>query len=382
MARNTIGNSSMKLQATYELMRPPRTRSNADDLSPAKPSETYAATGPTLPRRTSTVARSTPSAGAPRRGGAATNGATNPKSAAEKLVSFPIVTEPIKQVWALIGKLAKVSFAPVRSVSPTCAQAPGVEHAASSDGESRVSAYPIKEAIPDCALGLTGHLASNRLLGFDIGQSRPRFGCRHAILPKPLKMKPHGLSDFPLCFFPGFAGCNAARQVWHISRIVGSRHLDYDRVSHHDFVSFSPACFNMLLSVPGAKSSDGLPAMVTRPGLVGCLYCRWLPRVATRAQPSASIRLMASRTFTAIPVASYRAAWHVARVRGCAARESPRTGSAPLCCIFRGTDFRNRPPRTGFHGPSRETSAHRADLRRSRYRCSGRWSFESKLAFR
>src|SRR5262245_56478575 len=82
-------------------------------------------------------------------------------------------------------------------------------------------------------------------------------------------MKPHGLANFPLCFFPGFAGCDAARQVWHISRIVGSRHLDYDRVSHHDFVSFSPACFNMLLSVPGAKSSDGLPAMVTRPGLVG-----------------------------------------------------------------------------------------------------------------
>jgi len=31
---------------------------------------------------------------------------------------------------------------------PTCAQALGVEHAASSDGESRVSACPIKEAIP------------------------------------------------------------------------------------------------------------------------------------------------------------------------------------------------------------------------------------------
>jgi hypothetical protein len=55
---------------------------------------------------------------------------------------------------------------------------------------------------------------------------------------------------------------------------------------------------------------------------------------------------MASRTFTALPVASYRAAWHVARVRGCAARESPRTGSGPLCCIFTEpiseTDLRER----------------------------------------
>src|SRR5262245_45608184 len=144
-------------------------------------------------------------------------------------------------------------------------------------------------------------------LGFDIGQSCLGLGCRHAILPKALKMKPHGLADFPLCFLPGFAGRDAARQVWHISRLVGFRLFDYDRVTHHDFVSFSPACFNMLLTVPGAKSSDGLPTMVTRPGLVGCLYCRWLPRVATRAQPSASINLMASRTFTTLPRREQRA---------------------------------------------------------------------------
>src|SRR5271157_3160186 len=37
--------------------------------------------------------------------------------------------------------------------------------------------------------------------------------------------------------------------------------------------------------------------MVTRPALVGCLYCRWLPLVATKYQPSASISLTASRTF-------------------------------------------------------------------------------------
>ncbi len=30
-----------------------------------------------------------------------------------------------------------------------------------------------------------------------------------------------------------------------------------------------------------AAIAEGLPATVTRPGLVRCLYCRWLPRVAT-----------------------------------------------------------------------------------------------------
>src|SRR5580700_6974017 len=54
----------------------------------------------------------------------------------------------------------------------------------------------------------------------------------------------------------------------------------------------------MLFRVPGAKSSDGLPATVTRPDFSGCLNCRWLPRVATRYQPSASKSLMTSRTFT------------------------------------------------------------------------------------
>ena len=37
------------------------------------------------------------------------------------------------------------------------------------------------------------------------------------------------------------------------------------------FLSRRPACFKMLLYVPGAKSSDGWPAMVTRPAFVACL---------------------------------------------------------------------------------------------------------------
>ena len=33
----------------------------------------------------------------------------------------------------------------------------------------------------------------------------------------------------------------------------------------------------MLFQVPGGRSSPGLPGMVTRPVLTGCLYWRWLP---------------------------------------------------------------------------------------------------------
>ena len=38
---------------------------------------------------------------------------------------------------------------------------------------------------------------------------------------------------------------------------------------HHD--SLSPACFSRLLYMPGAKSSDSRPAIVTRPIFLGCL---------------------------------------------------------------------------------------------------------------
>ena len=52
----------------------------------------------------------------------------------------------------------------------------------------------------------------------------------------------------------------------------------------------------MLLYVPGAKSSEECPAIVTRPTLVGCLNWRWLLLTRTSRQPSASINLIASRT--------------------------------------------------------------------------------------
>ncbi len=57
----------------------------------------------------------------------------------------------------------------------------------------------------------------------------------------------------------------------------------------------------MLAPRPSGKSRDGLPATVTFPGLVGCRYWRWLPRVAICCQPSSSMSLMIARIFTPAP---------------------------------------------------------------------------------
>src|SRR5262245_34275984 len=113
---------------------------------------------------------------------------------------------------------------------------------------------------------------------------------------QPVDMKTDGFADLVLNRLHGRSGGNATREVWYVSRIVAFGLFDHDRVTHQR-CSLRPACFKMLFKVPGATSSDGLPATVTRPGFLGCLYWRWLPRVATRNQPSASISLTTSRTF-------------------------------------------------------------------------------------
>jgi hypothetical protein len=51
--------------------------------------------------------------------------------------------------------------------------------------------------------------------------------------------------------------------------------------------------------VPFGMSSPKPPLTVTRPGLDGCLNCRWLPTVVTKAHPSRSSMRITSRTFTA-----------------------------------------------------------------------------------
>ncbi len=44
-----------------------------------------------------------------------------------------------------------------------------------------------------------------------------------------------------------------------------------------NYLSLSPACLSMDRKVPGGMSLFGC-GTVTRPDLVGCLNCTWLPR--------------------------------------------------------------------------------------------------------
>src|ERR1700682_1726050 len=62
---------------------------------------------------------------------------------------------------------------------------------------------------------------------------------------------------------------------------------------------FKPDCLRILFNVPGAKSSLGFPGTVTRPGLLGCLNWRWLPRVTAKYQPSSASMRNMSDTFIA-----------------------------------------------------------------------------------
>jgi hypothetical protein len=66
----------------------------------------------------------------------------------------------------------------------------------------------------------------------------------------------------------------------------------------HDLPRFKPACRLTEAKVPFGMSSPIWPLTVTRPDFVGCLNCRWLPRVTTSTQPCCSSRRMTSRTFT------------------------------------------------------------------------------------
>src|SRR5713101_3987844 len=140
------------------------------------------------------------------------------------------------------------------------------------------------------------HVASR----FNVIRNAGRFGHREPVFPQSRHVKPDRLAKFVLHGLHGRPSSNASRQVGHIGRVVCLRFFDHDRVAHYRF-SFRPACFKMLCSVPGARSSEGFPAIVTRPGLRGCLNCRWLPRIATRNQPSSSIIHIASRTFMSRP---------------------------------------------------------------------------------
>src|SRR6185436_13929439 len=91
-----------------------------------------------------------------------------------------------------------------------------------------------------------------------------------AILDESFNMHLNGLIHIPLGLISRAARGDAPGQVRRVCRVILAGIFDNDEKSVH--VHFRPACLRMLLNVPGARSSPGFPAMVTRPGFVGCLY--------------------------------------------------------------------------------------------------------------
>src|SRR5215467_15169990 len=110
-----------------------------------------------------------------------------------------------------------------------------------------------------------------------------------AVFAEPCKVEldgpPHLGQDCVLSVCQG----DASRQIrapCAVSAVAGSFY--HDRVAGHGVLRSNPACLRMLRSVPGDNSALGLPAIVTRPGLSGCLYCRWLPHGADQV-PAVSL---------------------------------------------------------------------------------------------
>src|SRR5579864_8740305 len=132
-----------------------------------------------------------------------------------------------------------------------------------------------------------------------------RFGNREAFFPQTVQMKRDGVLHLSFNFLLCPTCRNAARKVGRVRGVTSRRLFDHDQVFH----CFNPACFKTLFSVPGERSSPGLPGTVTSPGFDACLNCRCEPRCRTTTQPSSSSILTTSRIFTIARASSpfYRA---------------------------------------------------------------------------
>ena len=80
------------------------------------------------------------------------------------------------------------------------------------------------------------------------------------------------LEDFFSCVSRG----DTAGQVGYVGSKTSFAFLDYNSVSQFFIppVYFKPACFRILLNVPGGTSTPGFPDTVTVPGRFGFLNWR------------------------------------------------------------------------------------------------------------
>src|ERR1039457_5358492 len=139
--------------------------------------------------------------------------------------------------------------------------------------------------------------------GLDYIRQGSRMRDRFPVFPHSLQVQSHRLPHPALSKFQRSARCDTPRKVRNVSAVPGLG-LGVNRgvlgVFHVHY--FRPACLRMLFNVPGSTSSLRWPAMVTRPGFLGCLYWRWLlPVPGSIAQPAFSLRVMMSRTFMISP---------------------------------------------------------------------------------
>ena len=99
-------------------------------------------------------------------------------------------------------------------------------------------------------------------------------GCPVSMSPSMWKVMASRIKAHALDF--GVGGHDAG-QVGAPGAVTGRPLLNHDHIiGAHVCPSFplweQPACRKILRAVPGGRSMDGFPAMVTMPGLSGCAY--------------------------------------------------------------------------------------------------------------
>ena len=89
---------------------------------------------------------------------------------------------------------------------------------------------------------------------------------RLSVFLQAVDLKTDGVADFALGILDRRPGRHAAWQVRHVGRIRPFAFSIATRSA--SALSFKPDCLRICFHVPGARSSDGFPATVTRPGLL------------------------------------------------------------------------------------------------------------------
>src|SRR5437764_3616010 len=108
-------------------------------------------------------------------------------------------------------------------------------------------------------------------------------------------MEDDGFANLRLCFFDSRTRGNAPWKIRDVCGVVVLRLFNHDRIAHYSLTSARLAS-GCCLEFRVPRRHWAFPG---RPGLVGCLNWRWLPRVATRYQPSSGSRRSTSATFIA-----------------------------------------------------------------------------------